>query len=156
MPFFKELRRRSRASFRTSDSSNESNDTVPTAKSSSTLNSTNGTLTPSSSVKLNGSSSNLAAMRVLSEANPPPVPQRPTVVPTSNRNSVVVWTLPHPVVPSAGQPLMSCPGFSILRIQRHNAIPNTNFAVRTQSHFNIRQYCGRPVEQFFVHKYFHS
>lgn len=93
MPFFKDLRRRSKASFRTSDSSNESNGTVPTAKSSSTLSSTNGTSTPSSSVKVNGSSSNLAAMRVLSETTPPPVPQRPsTVVPISNRTSVIVRT----------------------------------------------------------------
>src|SRR5271168_3294706 len=95
MPFFKELRRRSKASFRTSDSSNESNGTVPTAKSTSTLSSTNGTSTPSSSVKLNGSSSNLAAMRAYGETNSPQVPQRPSVVPISNRNSTIVCSQPY-------------------------------------------------------------
>jgi hypothetical protein len=98
MPFFKELRRRSQASFRTSDSSNESNGTVPTARSSSTLNSTNGTSTPSSLVKLNGSSSNLATMRAYGEANPPPVPQRPSTGPLSNRNSMIVCSQPYSVV----------------------------------------------------------
>jgi hypothetical protein len=131
MPFFKELRRRSKASFRTSDSSNESNGTVPTAKSSSTLSSTNGTSTPSSSVKLNGSSSNLATMKVYGEANPPLVPQRPSVRPLSNRNSVIVCSQPYSVVACAGSQLTSLPGVGVLvlRIQRYDAIPNIHVTI---------------------------
>jgi hypothetical protein len=129
MPFFKELRKRSKASFRTSDSSNESNGTVPTAKSSSTLNSTNGTSTPSSSVKLNGSSSNLAAMRANGEASPPPVPQRPSIGPLSNRNSVIVCSQPYSVVAYAGSQLTSLLGLGVLGIQQYDAIPNIHVAI---------------------------
>ncbi|KAI9773321.1 MAG: hypothetical protein M1840_007536 [Geoglossum simile] len=52
MPFFKELRRRSRASFRTDKSSSAStNGTVPTTLSTSTLNSIRGSATPPSSAQ---------------------------------------------------------------------------------------------------------
>ncbi|EXJ67168.1 uncharacterized protein A1O5_09815 [Cladophialophora psammophila CBS 110553] len=90
MPFFKELRRRSKASFRTSDSSTESNGTVPTAKSSSTLNSAPGSATPPSTYHANGSSYNVLGTVKSNGDTPPPVPQRPTVmVPSSNRNSMM-------------------------------------------------------------------
>lgn len=91
MPFFKELRRRSKASFRTSDSSTESNGTVPTAKSSSTLNSAQGSTTPPSTHHANGSASNVLASAKPVADVPPPVPQRPNVmVPNSSRNSMIV------------------------------------------------------------------
>ncbi|KAH0551722.1 hypothetical protein GP486_007061, partial [Trichoglossum hirsutum] len=52
MPFFKELRRRSKASFRTDKSSTTStNETVPTTRSTSTLNSILESATPPSSVQ---------------------------------------------------------------------------------------------------------
>ncbi|KAK5038807.1 hypothetical protein LTR13_003838 [Exophiala sideris] len=90
MPFFKDLRRRSKASFRTSDSSTDSNGTVPTAKSSSTLNSARGSTTPPSTYHANGSSSNVLATAKTNGDSPPPVPQRPNVmVPNSNRNSMI-------------------------------------------------------------------
>ncbi|EXJ59712.1 hypothetical protein A1O7_03858 [Cladophialophora yegresii CBS 114405] len=90
MPFFKELRRRSKASFRTSDSSTESNGTVPTAKSSSTLNSTPGSTTPPSTYYANGSSHNVLGSVKSNGDTPPPIPQRPSVmVPSSNRNSMI-------------------------------------------------------------------
>ncbi|EXJ84981.1 hypothetical protein A1O3_05656 [Capronia epimyces CBS 606.96] len=90
MPFFKDLRRRSKASFRTSDSSTESNGTVPTTKSSSTLNSARGSTTPPSTYHANGSASNVLAAAKPNGDTPPPVPQRPNVmVPNSNRNSMI-------------------------------------------------------------------
>ncbi|KIV96895.1 hypothetical protein PV10_00709 [Exophiala mesophila] len=92
MPFFRDLRRRSKASFRTSDSSTESTGTVPTTKSSSTLNSALGSTTPPSTYHPNGSNSNILAT-TKSPTNGdsvPPVPQRPNVtVPNTNRNSMV-------------------------------------------------------------------
>jgi hypothetical protein len=97
MPFFKELRRRSKASFRTSDSSNESTATVPTAKSSSTLNSgLNGSTTPPSTYHPNGSNGNLHNNKVNGDATVPPVPQRPSITPYSNRNSTIVCCCVHP------------------------------------------------------------
>lgn len=94
MPFFKELRRRSRASFRTSDSSTGSSSTVPTAKSSSTLNSAQGSATPPSTFHANGSASNVVAAAKSNGDAPPPIPQRPNVtVPNSNRNSMIVRLL---------------------------------------------------------------
>jgi hypothetical protein len=90
MPFFKELRRRSKASFRTSDSSNESSATVPTTKSSSTLNSALGSSTPPSTYHTNGSNNNLGTLKTNGDSGAPPVPPRPTVIPMSNRNSMIV------------------------------------------------------------------
>lgn len=91
MPFFKELRRRSKASFRTSDSSAESNGTVPTTKSTSTLNSSYGASTPPSFVQPNGSTSNVIATKSNGDNTAPPLPPRPPVAPLkSNRNSTVV------------------------------------------------------------------
>ncbi|KIX07619.1 uncharacterized protein Z518_02272 [Rhinocladiella mackenziei CBS 650.93] len=90
MPFFKDLRRRSKASFRTSGSSTESNGTVPTAKSSSTLNSALGNTTPPSTYHANGSASNVLATVKSNGDTPPPVPQRPNIMmPNSNRNSMI-------------------------------------------------------------------
>ncbi|KAK5294265.1 hypothetical protein LTR99_009663 [Exophiala xenobiotica] len=89
MPFFRDLRRRSKASFRTSDSSTESNGTVPTAKSSSTLNSAGGSTTPPSTYHANGSTSNVLGS-AKTNGDTPPMPQRPSVmVPPSNRNSML-------------------------------------------------------------------
>ncbi|KAL9110342.1 MAG: hypothetical protein Q9227_005073 [Pyrenula ochraceoflavens] len=95
MPFFKDfkdLRRRSRASFRTTDSSSAegSNGTVPTAKSTSTLNSSYGAITPPKLNTVNGSSPNLTTIKS-SEISPPPIPpSRPPPIPSySNRNSVI-------------------------------------------------------------------
>ena len=92
MPFFKDLRRRSKSSFRTSDSSTESSGTVPTAKSSSTLSSARGSTTPPSTYHANGSSSNVLATAKTNGDSPPPVPQRPSVMlpSSSNRNSMIV------------------------------------------------------------------
>ncbi|EXJ85846.1 hypothetical protein A1O1_06215 [Capronia coronata CBS 617.96] len=90
MPFFKDLRRRSKASFRTSDSSTESNGTVQTTKSSSTLNSALGSTTPPSTYHTNGSASNVQATPKPNGDTPPPAPQRPNVmVQSSNRNSMM-------------------------------------------------------------------
>ncbi|EHY55392.1 hypothetical protein HRR83_008835 [Exophiala dermatitidis] len=90
MPFFRDLRRRSKASFRTSDSSTDSKSTVPTAKSSSTLNSAPGSTTPPSTYHANGSASNVLAAVKTNGDTPPPVPQRPNVtLPNSNRNSMI-------------------------------------------------------------------
>ena len=90
--FLKDIRRRSRASFRTdrsTDSSNGSgfnstNGSVPTTKSSSTLNSTYGGTTPPALTNSN-SASNLQTLANL----PPPPPARPTIsTSSSNRYSV--------------------------------------------------------------------
>ena len=97
MPFFKDikdfkdLRRRSRASFRTTDSSSGSNGTVPTAKSTSTLDSSYGAITPPKLNGINGSTPNLASIKS-PETSPPPIPSsRPPPIPSySNRNSVIV------------------------------------------------------------------
>ncbi|KAL6252473.1 hypothetical protein RBB50_000192 [Rhinocladiella similis] len=103
MPFFKDLRRRSKASFRTSDSSTDSNGTVPTAKSSSTLNSAGGSTTPPSTYHGNGSASNVLATSK-TNGDTPPIPQRPNVmVPPSNRNSMIT------LLPSASNGAMRVP-----------------------------------------------
>jgi len=91
MTFFKELRRRSKASFRTNDSSAESNGTVPTTKSSSTLNSSYGASTPPPSVRPDASTSNVTTVKSNGENKAPPIPARPAAAPLhSNRNSVIV------------------------------------------------------------------
>ncbi|KKK13014.1 zinc metalloprotein [Aspergillus rambellii] len=101
MPLFKQLRRRSRASFRTTKStetkSNESqsNGEMTSGKSSSTLDTASySSVTPPSSIKPNLSSHNLPA---LSESNgstngtspslPVPQPRPPPLMPPSQRNS---------------------------------------------------------------------
>ncbi|RMZ78772.1 hypothetical protein DV738_g3633, partial [Chaetothyriales sp. CBS 135597] len=94
MQFFKELRRRSKASFQTSDSSTESNRTVGTTKSSSTLASGPGSSTPPSTYHANGSSTNLGVTKSNGETVAPPVPQRPTLPPQSNRNSMISASSP--------------------------------------------------------------
>ncbi|KAL8952998.1 MAG: hypothetical protein Q9222_001113 [Ikaeria aurantiellina] len=98
MPFFKELRRRKTSSKSDisppngSTASNESNGTVPTTKSSSTLSSLYGSnSTPASSIQPNQSNPNLALTngKLGSTVNPPP--QRPVALGgamASNRNSV--------------------------------------------------------------------
>ncbi|RMZ81994.1 hypothetical protein DV737_g2319, partial [Chaetothyriales sp. CBS 132003] len=93
MHFFKELRRRSKASFHKSDSSTESNRTVGTTKSSSTLNSGLGSSTPPSTYHTNGSNNNLGVAKSNGETAAPSVLPRPTLPPLpshSNRNSMIV------------------------------------------------------------------
>lgn len=103
MAFLKDLRRRSRASFRTADSSKDSSNTsnsVPSQKSTSTLNSAYQSSTPPSSHPATLSSSNLSVsksnVQQQQQQQPPPlVPPRPVTGLNSNRNSMVSW-LNHP------------------------------------------------------------
>jgi hypothetical protein len=85
MPFFKELRRRSRVSFRTDKSSSTStNETVPTTRSTSTLNSVLESATPPSSIQHTPTlQTPNSASSVISRGSPPH-PQ--------TRNSVLVCT----------------------------------------------------------------
>ncbi|KAL8774983.1 MAG: hypothetical protein Q9209_000462 [Squamulea sp. 1 TL-2023] len=104
MPFFKELRRRKTSSKSenslptASDASNESNGTVPTTKSSSTLSSlygSNSTSTPASSIQPNQSTPNLTLTVNKSGNTINPPPQRPVALSaavTSNRNSVASFS----------------------------------------------------------------
>lgn len=89
MPFFENLRRRSRASFRSNDSkSNEShsNGDMTSGKSSSTLDTASSSITPPSSVKPNGASSpNLPALNESASAPPTLPPQRPGPYVTSSQ-----------------------------------------------------------------------
>jgi hypothetical protein len=83
--FLKDLRRRSRASFRTdksTESSNGSSGMVPTTKSTSTLNSTYGSQTPPSALQSSSSSSNLYKDQI---TPPPPVPVRPQISTSSSK-----------------------------------------------------------------------
>lgn len=104
MPFFKDLRRRSRASFRTSHSTeSQSNGDMTSGKSSSTLDTSYSGTTPPSSIKPTLSSPHLTALHKLnghSNGSVPPVPsppQRPVPIGSqSNRNSFVVGVLPLP------------------------------------------------------------
>jgi cytoskeletal protein RodZ len=104
MPFFKPLRRRSKASFHTSKSNefkleSPSNGDMTSGKSSSTLETASySSITPPSSIKPNASSPNLPALtevnsNVNGTSTPLTVPpQRPGLapVPPSQRNSMVV------------------------------------------------------------------
>lgn len=102
MPFFKDLRRKKSSS--TSDksssdskSSKKSNGTVPTAQSSSTLNSLYGASTPSSSIQPQSSTPNLLHRRSINGLSSlPPKPIAPS--PSNKRNSVLVccYFPPHP------------------------------------------------------------
>ncbi|KAI4278980.1 MAG: hypothetical protein LQ337_000587 [Flavoplaca oasis] len=102
MPFFRELRRR-RTSSKSENSlptasapSTDSNGTVPTTKSSSTLSSfygSNTTSTPASSIQPSHSNPNLTLTINKSGTATNPIPQRPVALGTGmagNRNSVTV------------------------------------------------------------------
>lgn len=79
MPFFKDLRRRSKASFKTDKSSEGSADgSNGTTNSSSTVNSVYGTSTPASSILPTGSSSNLSAVKPNGNAVTTPPLLRPS------------------------------------------------------------------------------
>jgi hypothetical protein len=83
--FLKDLRRRSRASFRTdksTESSNGSSATVPTTKSTSTLNSTYGSQTPPSALQSSSSYSNLFKEQTNQAL---PVPVRPQISTSSSK-----------------------------------------------------------------------
>ncbi|KAI9845443.1 MAG: hypothetical protein M1837_004921 [Sclerophora amabilis] len=88
MPFFKDLkdlRRRSKASIRTSKSSSEStNGNLPTTKSSSTLGSLYASTTPPSSIQPAQSSPSLVTPNGAQQ----PAQQRPPIAPLSNRYSI--------------------------------------------------------------------
>ena len=107
MPFFKNLRRRSKASFRSNESkSNESqsNGDMTSGKSSSTLD-TSTSITPPSSIKPNGASSpNLPALNETTSNNTNSAaapPQRPgPYVTSSQRNSTFVRELVYPTCSS--------------------------------------------------------
>lgn len=90
MAFFKDLRRRSRASFRTTDSSKDSNNSVPSQKSSSTLSSAYTSSTPPSSHPATTSTPNLSTLKTNGSSPVPPVPTRPGTMSGSNRNSMIV------------------------------------------------------------------
>lgn len=102
MPFFKELRRRSKASFRTNASGESHNGDVTSGKSSSTLDTTYST--PPSSIKRNLSTPNLPALNKSNgtlNGSTTPVqslpPQRPVPITSqSNRNSFFVRFLAIP------------------------------------------------------------
>lgn len=92
MPFFKQLRRRSKASFH-SDSKTAATKVEMVGKSSSTIDtSSHSSITPPSSIKPTLSSPSLPALTELNgNASLPPPPQRPgPFVTRSQRNSVVV------------------------------------------------------------------
>jgi hypothetical protein len=88
-PFFKDLRRRSKASFRTdrstesSDASNASSGTVPTTKSTSTLNSTYSSRTPPSALQSSVSSADVFQQKP--NQDPPVPPVRPQISTSSNK-----------------------------------------------------------------------
>lgn len=110
--FLKDLRRRSRASFRTqrstdgsTDSSSASNGTVPTTKSSSTLNSTYGSQTPPTAVQSSNSSTNMQINGAQVD-QVTPLPVRPQVLTNtaSKRQSVSGMTglgSPSSTIPTA-------------------------------------------------------
>ncbi|KAL9626855.1 MAG: hypothetical protein Q9204_006988, partial [Flavoplaca sp. TL-2023a] len=112
MPFFKELRRRKTSSKSenslptASAPSTESNGTVPTTKSSSTLSSfygSNTTLTPASSIQPSHSNPNLTLTINKPGTATNPIPQRPVALGTAmagNRNSVAVRSCHLPSPPS--------------------------------------------------------
>ena len=106
MPFFKELRRRKTASkaeksipngIKNSNESNGTSDsTMPTTKSSSTLNSVYGSSTPSSSIQPHQSTPNLVMSKSASTMTPNPLPQRPMPLGSvGNRSSFMVGTTQH-------------------------------------------------------------
>jgi hypothetical protein len=100
MPFFKPLRRRSKASFNDFKlNESQSNGDITSGKSSSTLDTASySSVTPPSSIKPNASSPSLPALtevnsNVNGTSTPITVPpQRPTLapVPSSQRNSMIV------------------------------------------------------------------
>lgn len=99
MPFFKELRRRrtgtkaEKSSSKGTKTSNGSNVTVPTTKSTSTLNSVYGSSTPPSSIQPHQSTPNLLKSKSASTMtpSPTPLPQRPMPLSSvSNRSSFMV------------------------------------------------------------------
>ena len=105
MPFFKDLKRRSKASFLHDTASNESNGsngtygskgTAATTKSTSSVNSLNGlSATPTS---LHQSTSNLTLSKNSVAGDAPPVPQRPSTLTTQNKRfstAVKKWELPY-------------------------------------------------------------
>ncbi|GAD99108.1 zinc metalloproteinase [Paecilomyces variotii No. 5] len=115
MSIFKELRRRSKASFRTNASSEQSNGDMASGKSSSTIETSSSSTTPPSSIKPDLSSPNLPALsQTSSNTNasiaPSPLPQRPVPLTSqSTRNSVAgssfssngTWRSPAPSSPYA-------------------------------------------------------
>ena len=140
MPFFKELRRRSKASFRTNDSSAESNGTVPTTKSSSTLNSSYGASTPPSSVKPDGPPSNSTTTQSDGNTITLAIPRRPAVAPmNSNRSSTLVKYGPFQFSNSL---ITSLPGTCLLRFKRSNALAWTYVSFCTKAHLDCGQYGG--------------
>jgi hypothetical protein len=109
--FLKDLRRRSRASFRTDKSTESSSasegSTVPKTKSSSTLNSTGGSQTPPSILQSSNSSASLQTQ----SKQPPPVPVRPQVTTSSSnkRYSTGMYGLGSPTSPNGSASLPSSP-----------------------------------------------
>lgn len=136
MAFLKELRRRSRASFRTSDSSKDSSEnsipSVPSQKSSSTLNSAYAGSTPPSSHPAEASNGNLSSSR--SNVAPPPVPPIPTRPSmgglTSNRNSMIVRFTTELVYV-----MLMLTGNVDIRICQRYASASTYFSIRSKDHF---------------------
>lgn len=101
MSIFKELRRRSKASFRTTTSTeSQSNGHTASDQSSSTIGTIESSTTPPSSIKPSLSSPNLSTLNeaVNGSAVPPvpsPLPQRPVPITSqSNRQSYYVYA-PH-------------------------------------------------------------
>ncbi|KAJ5095366.1 hypothetical protein NUU61_004722 [Penicillium alfredii] len=95
MPFFKQLRRRSKASIHKPDSKNAHNVEMVLGKSSSTIDTSYSSVTPPSSIKPTASSPNLPSLTEsnsngASTASTPVPPQRSGPFPThSQRNSVI-------------------------------------------------------------------
>ncbi|KAL8717284.1 MAG: hypothetical protein Q9225_005456 [Loekoesia sp. 1 TL-2023] len=122
MPFFKELRRRKTSSKsdnlppNASSASNDSNGTVPTTKSSSTLSSLYGSnSTPASSIQPYQSTPNLtnATSKSANTISPPPPPQRPVAIGpsmASNRNSIAGMSMVQSVNggPASKPPTSAC------------------------------------------------
>jgi hypothetical protein len=154
--FLKDLRRRSRASFRTdksTDSSNASNGTVPTTKSTSTLNSTYGSQTPPSALQSSSSSSNLFKDQT---NQAPPVPVRPQIsTSSSKRYSTGMYGLGSPSSANGNPTLPTSPyapritsihdgawvGLHILQHSRKGLIHTIG---KSENPLNIRRHC-RPV-----------
>lgn len=156
MPFFRNLRRRSKASFKSNESqSNESqsNGDMTSGKSSSTLD-TNTSATPPSSIKPNGASSpNLPA---LNETSPktnggpntvPPQRPGPYVTPGQRHSTFVCdstgWRLLHDVYASETnhQPL-SIIGWQLHVNKQWYPIASAFLSLRSQNHLYYRRCLG--------------
>lgn len=151
MPFFKELRRRTTGhklnknlSQHSSEGTSDSNGTVPTTKSSSTLNSVYGSSTPPSTVQPNASTPNLANSKS-SGANGQ-LSQRPIPVSmSSSRLSVMVrlHQIYHRII---AEGYITGRGCSISQWELYEQA--TDLAVCSSDNIDIRELMGQSLRPF--------